>query len=197
MSRSPFILAALLLTTTAAASASEPAPPTAAPAAPAARAASNTDALAFLDGVWIGPATFVTPTGERITMTQMERVGPMLGGEIRIMEGKARSADGQAVFNAFTVFAPTADGGISMRSHTPGHVGERVLELRPGGEGFAWEMAAGPNRIRYIASVRGGVWRETGFRIAADGTETPFFEMTLQRVGNTDWPAANPQFPTR
>ena len=43
--------------------------------------------------------------------------------------------------------------------------------------------------IRYTAVVKDGVWREVGDRIAPDKEPVRFFEMTLKRVGHTDWPA--------
>ena len=50
-------------------------------------------ALAMLDGTWRGPAWTLTPTG-RYELTQTERVGSLLGGTIKIIEG------GRVGFNA-------------------------------------------------------------------------------------------------
>ena len=43
--------------------------------------------------VWRGPAVIHAPQGRR-TSTQTERVGPMLGGSIRLIEGQGYAADG-------------------------------------------------------------------------------------------------------
>ncbi len=44
--------------------------------------------------------------------------------------------------------------------------------------------------IRYTAVVKDGVWHEVGDRLVAGGEPARVFEMTLQRVGDTDWPSA-------
>jgi len=151
-----------------------------------------TDALAAFDGVWIGPARMTTPDGQTIRFEQMERIGPMLAGEIRVMEGQARGAAGERLFNALTVFS-LGEGGIEMRSHTPGHVETRLVEMTD--DGFVWRTRTGDNEMVYTVSIRDGVWHETGVVRRPDGREFPFFEMTLNRVGDTDWPSANPAFP--
>ncbi|WP_396594227.1 DUF1579 domain-containing protein [Brevundimonas sp. R86498] len=153
-----------------------------------------TAALARFDGVWIGPARMTLPDGSVNTFEQMERIGPMLGGEIRVMEGKARGSDGATLFNAFTVFSEAAGGGIEMRSHVWGDELARVIELTP--EGYNWRMETSGGPITYVITVRDGVWHETGTITLANGTRAQFFEMTLTRRGDTDWPAANPAFLT-
>lgn len=136
------------------------------------------------------------PSGETVRFEQMERVGPMMDGQVRVMEGKGRDDTGKAVFNAFTVFSQTADRSIEMRSYAMGQQSSRKLELRDG-KGFVWELQAGPYTIRYEADVANGVWHEVGKRIGPDGKSIAFFEMTLKRVADTRWPAENPAFPTR
>ena len=156
----------------------------------------NTDALAFLDGVWIGPASMTLPSGERRSFTQMERVGPMFGGTLRVMEGRGRNAEGKGFFGALTVFSPQHDGSIEMRSWAMGHQNSRTIQVLDG-KGFVWEMKNGNNIMRYTAQVDRTSWNEIGEFITPDGKRTKFFEMALKRVGDTDWPAANPAFPTK
>jgi len=43
--------------------------------------------------------------------------------------------------------------------------------------------------------VKDGAWREVGDRIIPGKEPVRFFEMNLQRVGKTDWPAAGPVRP--
>ena len=43
--------------------------------------------LAFMDGTWRGTTQSVLPTGEKHTITQTERVGPFLGGTVKVIEG--------------------------------------------------------------------------------------------------------------
>lgn len=160
------------------------------------RSQPTTEAVAFLDGVWIGQAKMILPDGKTLNFEQMERVGPMMDGEVRIMEGKGRDPSGKTVFNAFTVFSQTPDTSIEMRSYTMGHASSRKLDIR-NGKGFVWELQDRGQTIRYTADVADGIWSEIGERIGPDGKTFQFFEMTLKRVGDTDWPADNPAFPTR
>ena len=95
----------------------------------AALIASQTEAmraLAMLDGVWRGPAT-VTVTeadGRRVGFVQTERIGPLLGGSIKVIEGRGYADDGAVRFNAFAIvsFDPAARA-YTMHSHALGHVG--------------------------------------------------------------------------
>ncbi len=187
----------MLLASLAAASASAqemPAPSASRPGAPVARPGA-TDMLARFDGLWIGSAEMTGPDGVVRRFEQMERIGPMLAGEIRVMEGKARDPDGRTLFNALTVFSPV-DGGIEMRSWTPGHTGARRIE--PTADGYIWRSAAGPGATMiYRIAVRDGVWHEVGEFVRAGRAPVVFFRMTLRRIGDTDWPAANPAFPAR
>ena len=75
-----------------------------------------------------------------------------------------------------------------MRSHAMGNVGD--FALVPTDDGFTWEIPAGPMVIRYTAKIKGGVWQETGDRITPGKEPSRFFEMTLHRIGDTEWPAS-------
>src|SRR5438128_8021216 len=57
--------------------------------------------LAFMDGVWRGPAWTILPSGEKHTITQTERIGPFLDGSVKVIEGRGSDADGRVSFNAF------------------------------------------------------------------------------------------------
>src|SRR5215831_18289003 len=57
--------------------------------------------LAFMDGVWRGPAWTILPSGDKSTVTQTERIGPFLDGSVKVMEGRAYDSDGKVPFNAF------------------------------------------------------------------------------------------------
>jgi hypothetical protein len=145
--------------------------------------------LAFMDGVWRGPAWTILPSGEKHTITQTERVGPFLDGSVKVVEGRGYEADGRVSFNAFAVISYRPDRRVyTMRSYAQGHVGDFVVT--PTADGFVWEIPAGPMTIRYTAVIRDGAWREFGDRIVPDKEPVRFFEMHLTRVGDTDWPAA-------
>jgi hypothetical protein len=159
---------------------------------PAVQMAAEREALAplsFLDGVWRGPAATTVSPGETHAVTQTERVGPFLDGSVRVIEGRGYDADGKVAFNAFAILSYNpATRAYTLRSYAMGSVGDFVFQRKP--DGFVWEIPAGPMTIRYTAVVKDGVWREVGDRIAPDKEPVRFFEMTLKRVGNTDWPAA-------
>ncbi len=164
------------------------------PPDPAARIAAQRDAmarLAFMDGVWRGPAWTITPAGRR-ELTQTERIGPFLDGSVRVIEGRGYEPDGRVGFNALGIvsFDP-ATGSYRMNSWAQGYSG--AFPIRPTADGFVWEVPAGPGAvIRYTATIRDGAWREIGERIAGDAPPVQIFEMSLRRVGDTAWPAADP-----
>lgn len=160
---------------------------------PAPRMAAQREAmkaLDFLNGEWRGPAKTLTPTGGWHTMTQTERVGPMLDGTVKVIEGRGYEDDGSTSFNAFAVISYDPDRKTySMRSYTSGRVGD--YQIVPTATGFTWEIQAGPNmKIAYEATVKDGVWTEIGTRIPKDGPATKFIEFTVTRFGDSTWPVA-------
>jgi hypothetical protein len=144
--------------------------------------------LAVMDGAWKGSAWTMLPSGEKHTITQTERVGPFLDGSVKVIEGRGYEDDGSVAFNALAVISyDPATRAYNMRSYAQGQVGDFVIT--PTADGFQWEIPAGPMTIRYTAVIGDGTWREVGDRISPDREPLRFFEMTLTRVGNTDWPA--------
>ena len=159
------------------------------PAALIAAQRAAMDSLSFMDGVWRGTAWTMRPSGEKHTVTQTERIGPFLDGSVKVIEGRGYDPDGKLTFNAFgTVSFNPATHAYTMHSHAMGNVGD--FALKPTGDGFVWEIPAGPMTIRYTATVKDGAWREVGDRIAPGQEPVRFFEMNLKRVGDTNWPAA-------
>lgn len=160
---------------------------------PAALQAAQREAMqafARLDGVWRGTATSTLPSGEKHVITQTERVGPFLGGTLRVVEGRGYEPDGRVGFNAFAIvsYDPVAKA-YTTRSYTMGRQGD--FPWTPTADGFTWEVPAGPGAtVRYTATVKDNTWHEVGDRIVAGKEPQRIFEMTLQRVGDTDWPAA-------
>lgn len=158
---------------------------------PAALIAAQREALAklsYMDGVWRGPAWTILPSGKH-AVTQTERIGPFLDGSVKVIEGKSYDAEGKVGFNAFGIISyDPAKSMYTLHSYAQGNVGDFVLT--PTQDGYIWEIPAGPTTIRYTAVVKDGKWREFGDRIVPGKDPFRFFEMNLQRVGNTDWPAA-------
>jgi len=142
--------------------------------------------FAWMDGTWRGPAVTKFPGGDH-KVTQTERIGPMLGGTIRVIEGKGFNPDGSVGFNAFAVISyDPVKQAYDFHSHALGRVGDFVIT--PTADGYIWEIPAGPMTIRYTATMKGKVWTEIGERIAPGQAPVQFFEMHLIRVGDTDWP---------
>jgi hypothetical protein len=145
--------------------------------------------FAMLDGVWRGTAWVMLPSGEKHQLTQTERVGPFLEGSVMVIEGRGYEEDGSVSFNALGIisFNPQTNT-YSIRSYAQGQAGD--FSISPTEEGYQWEIPAGPMTIQYKAMVSGNAWKETGERISPDGTSIQFYEMTLNRIADTNWPSA-------
>jgi hypothetical protein len=152
--------------------------------------------LAFMNGVWAGPAEGQNRDGSRYTVTQTERMGPMLDGDIIVIEGRGYKPDGSVGFNAFGVVSWDAmTKKYELRSYAQGYSG--TFELTPTADGYVWEIPAGPGAVlRYTATVKDGKWREVGELVASGKPTQKTFEMNLVRVGETDWPLGKPVPPT-
>jgi len=114
----------------------------------------TTDAhpLEFMFGEWVGEASGIAPDRTQYTLTQTERVGPMLDGEIIVIEGRGYSAPGETAFNAFAVVSKSGqDGSWEMRSYSGGRAGTFPFELTP--SGFVWSTPAGPNAIMQLSLI--------------------------------------------
>src|SRR6266436_5806115 len=61
--------------------------------------------LAYMDGVWRGPAWTILPSGEKHTFTQTERIGSFLDGSVKVIEGRGYDPDGKVTFNVFGTIA--------------------------------------------------------------------------------------------
>ena len=146
-------------------------------------------AFAMLDGVWRGPATVTEADGSRRTFMQTERIGPFLGGSVRVIEGRGYDDAGAVRFNAFAIvsYSPQTRA-YTLHSHAQGYVGD--FAFVPTGDGYRWEIPLGPATLRYVATVKDGELHEVGERIVAGREPLRVFEMRLKRIGDTDWPAA-------
>jgi hypothetical protein len=144
--------------------------------------------FAWMDGMWRGTAVTQTPGGER-RVTQTERIGSILDGTVKVIEGKGFNPDGGIGFNALGIISfDPATKSYAFRSYAQGRVG--TFTIVPAGTGYVWEIPVGPATIRYAATVDHGVWVEVGDRIVAGRPPQRFFEMRLTRIRDTDWPAA-------
>lgn len=145
-------------------------------------------ALSFLDGTWRGSAWTILPNGEKLAITQTERVGAFLDGAVKVVEGRGYDADGKVAFNAFaTISYDPGTKVYTMRTYAMGRSGDYVLT--PTADGVSWEIPAGPMTIRHTATIKDGKWHEVGERIMPGKEPVRFAELNLERIGDTDWPA--------
>lgn len=141
------------------------------------------------DGIWRGDATVYNADGSTLQLIQTERVGPLLGGTLRVIEGRGYMPNGTLTFNAFAVISFTpSTGRYTFRSYAQGYAGDFPLEVSD--DGFSWSIQTGSATLRYTSTNRGGVWTEVGERLEAGKPPQKTFEMQLRRVSNTDWPAS-------
>ena len=145
--------------------------------------------LAFMDGVWRGPAWTMLPSGEKHNIIQTERIGSFLDGSVKVIEGRGYNPDGSVGFNAFgTISYNPATHVYTLHSYALGNVGDFVLNRTA--DGYVWEIPAGPMTIRYMAVIKDGTLHEVGDRIMPGKDPVRIFDMTLKRIGDTNWPAA-------
>lgn len=159
---------------------------------PGALQAAQRDAmerLSNLDGVWRGPAWALQPSGRR-DYVQTERVGPFLGGTVRVVEGRAYEADGAVGFNALGIISfDPAESRYSLRSWAQGRSGSFPLRITDDGA-IVWEMPAGPAAIiRHTARIGDGRWHEVSELIREGAPPRRVGELDLRRISDTDWPA--------
>jgi len=158
---------------------------------PAAITQAETEAMAklrWMDGAWRGPAVTQTPQGER-RVIQTERIGPLLGGTIKVIEGRG-FADGRSIgFNAFGVVSyDPFKQAYEFRSYAQGYAGTFPFEVTP--TGYVWSTPAAGGKVRYTATIAGDSWNEVGDLIAEGKPPVRIFEMNLKRIGDSDWPEA-------
>jgi hypothetical protein len=146
--------------------------------------------LAMMDGVWRGQAWTILQNGQKHEITQTERIGPLLDGAVKVMEGRGYEADGKTSFNAVAILSydPGAKT-FTLNSHALGRSGN--FPLTPTADGYVWTTPAGPNAIvRYTAVIKDGKWREIGEYVMEGQPPRQFFEMNLVWVGDSSWPTA-------
>ncbi len=155
------------------------------------------DRLDALDGEWAGPAWAVEPGGARYDMIQTERVGDLLGGSIKLVEGRGYGPGGDTQFNAFAVIS--FDAKTAAYTFTTFVGGEKHdYPLQVSGDGFVWERPAGPNAVvRFTARIKDGRWHEVGEYIAQGREPVRIIELDLKRVGDGAWPAGGAVDPAR
>ncbi len=150
--------------------------------------------LAFMQGEWVGVASGVQPDGASYSVTQSERIGPLLGGEVMVVEGRGYRPDGSTGFNAFGVISWNAQtNAYEFRSYAQGYSGTFSFTARD--NGYVWEIPAGPGVVRYTADITPTTYHEVGEFVMPGQPARRTFEMSLTRRGDTAWPAMQPVSP--
>lgn len=166
-------------------------------AAPAAAQAQGPDAdrisaqaqamrpLAWMDGVWRGTLWAETSEG-RQEFVHTERVGPMIAGSLKVIEGRSFTKAGgtEPGLEALAVIGHDADRGLVMRSYAQGRATDHPVTLAA--DGWDWTSGAVAYRTRH----KDGVWTERGdYAPPGGGPSRQVFGMELRRIGPTGWPA--------
>ncbi|HEU4813893.1 MAG TPA: hypothetical protein VFS99_06675, partial [Xanthomonadaceae bacterium] len=149
--------------------------------------------LAVLDGTWRGTSTYYRPDGATFVSPHTERIGPFLDGTVKVIEGRSFKPDGSIAFNAFAILSyDPATKAYNFRSYAMGHANDFPFE--PTSDGFKWETTreteAGTVTTRYTTTIENGTWLEIGERLVPGQAPVRFIELELQRMGDSDWPAA-------
>ena len=99
--------------------------------------------LKFMDGIWRGPAWTVLQSGVRHDVTQTERIGPLLDGSMKAIEGRSYNADVTTGFNALGIVSYDPKSKMfNLHSYAQGMSGD--FALVPAKGSYVWEIAAGP-----------------------------------------------------
>jgi hypothetical protein len=144
-------------------------------------------ALGLADGDWRGPSKVLRKEGWVDTI-ETQRVATLLEGTVRTIESRGYEADGRLSFSMFAVISFDPDAkAYSMRSWSNGRMRDYPLEASAGG--FSWDFQSSPEMtIRYVATVKNGVWTQTATRVPIDGAPEKFVEFAVKRVRNSAAP---------
>lgn len=150
--------------------------------------------LSWMDGEWVGTTTVYAGPGRTSSHAHTERIGPMVGGSVKVIEGRSVEPDGTASFNAFAVISwDDETDRYTMRSYANGNAGDFPLEVTP--DGFKWSTPSRGGRMDYVTVHTNGEWVETGDFVMDGRDPMRVIELRLRRRGDTGWPAANPVVP--
>jgi hypothetical protein len=160
---------------------------------PATLIAAEKDAmvpLAFMDGVWRGPAWTLRPSGEKHGITQTERIGPFLDGSVKVIEGRGYDDDGKrpAQVSGIRARAKTRPEPSVVRRAPIVRIDERKLAVkrfiaRP----RSWLVLvflAGSPPLSAAEPVSGeaGAWLPTRVEIRGAGTIAKSWERQLRQI---------------
>jgi hypothetical protein len=141
-------------------------------------------ALSFMLGHWQGEGWRISAQGERQVYRIEETLTAPAGGHAISIVGigtAGESEEAREIHNAFAMIWREHNGRYRMRSVVaPGHTIETTPELT--GNGYVWDLNAGPMTIRYETVIADGLWIETGEQLLPSGETVQVHEMRLRRV---------------
>ncbi|HET9820836.1 MAG TPA: hypothetical protein VFQ16_03320 [Burkholderiaceae bacterium] len=144
------------------------------------------DRLAWLEGVWEGGATFMTPAGAS-PVRSWERVVRAAGGTALLIQGRHFSAgpEGQAgrlVHDAAALLTFDERSGRYRFVTQTAEGRSGSFEGRVEDGVFSWFIPRPGGQVRYdIVRNAQGQWQELGFNCTDGAACTEFFRMTLER----------------
>ena len=145
--------------------------------------------LVVLDGLWRGDGWTLLPSGAKATFRQTIRVGSSGEGALKIIEGRGFNTEGQLSATNFEVVSFNAETNVyTLRLYAQGKAGD--VPIVPTPTGFVLEYPDGTATVRFTIAVTDGIWNEIAERRVAGQEPVRFLELSLRRVGATDWPAA-------
>jgi hypothetical protein len=113
----------------------------------------------------------------------------MLGGTIKVIEGRGFSDGRDIGFNAFGIVSyDPQKRAYEFRSYAQGYAGTFPFEATP--TGYVWSTPAAGGSVRYTATITATTWNEVGDLIVEGQPPRRIFEMNLERIGDSDWPEA-------
>ena len=145
--------------------------------------------FASLDGMWRGKGRLLGSGGIWREITQTERVGSVLDGTVKVIEGRGVDRDGRTLFHSFATLAwDVHRQAFVLHTHAHGEVAS--FQFSPTDSGFVWDIPSPYDPVRYINSARNGRWHQVGVRAPGGRAPQKFVEVDMERIGDTDWPAA-------
>lgn len=144
--------------------------------------------LAALDGVWRGKGWIMDRPGEvPRQLNQTVRAGSFLDGTVRLLEIRGYQADGSIGFHALNIVSyDTQTGAYAITARAGGRSGNFTFQTTA--DGYVWNIGDVTSGLRYTATIKNGVWTETGEALASGRAPIKVSEWTVRRVGSTAWP---------
>ena len=142
-----------------------------------------------LEGVWRGTGWSLLPSGERAHFTQTIRVGSIGEGALKLLEGRTYQSEGRLGGTNLEVLSFNVETKTyGLRLYTQGKSAD--VPITPTASGFTLEYPEGTAKVRFTITVISDTWHEVAERLTPGQPPLRFMELTLPRVGSTDWPAA-------